>query len=307
VLVHYSAAPYVIFLAGHHVWMVLRQRHPDILLQLVRPAVLPGVLLAVWLLWSLATYGPHITFASNTTATAPFSLGNVWVNTMATLTPHFLRESATQFQQMFAQSSLQGLVRDYFFLVFQTNLLAAVGSVGGVAAICCLTLACRPNVKAPRVTARARFFLAFSLCSVALAITVNPGRELFGAAHVCLQPLAMMGVALLATYWSTLALRWRLRWMLSLTVDFALGVFLNFRVQFQLADQSGVLSAAAHANWVAKQQAHVSFLGDHMADWSLGVQMVIAAFYFALLLINLPFPWQVRISAEAGAIHSGRH
>jgi hypothetical protein len=68
-------------------------------------------------------------------------------NVISTLVPHPLHVSTTLIQQ----PSRYGFVRDYFFLLYQTSLIPAIGSVGGVLVLVLLARRLRlPVVGRPR-------------------------------------------------------------------------------------------------------------------------------------------------------------
>ena len=66
-LVHYSAGPYAFFVGLHYLLAVWWRRH-----QWAEAAIIASVCVAIlgsWFGWSVAHYGPKITFASNSTVT----------------------------------------------------------------------------------------------------------------------------------------------------------------------------------------------------------------------------------------------
>jgi len=69
VLVHYSAGPYLVFLALHYLIFLFRQRRQS-WRELATAAGAGGALLASWFAWSIAVYGARATFLSNTAVTA---------------------------------------------------------------------------------------------------------------------------------------------------------------------------------------------------------------------------------------------
>ena len=126
-LVHYSAGPYVVFIAGHYLFRVFVQR-PHKFRELALISVSCGLLLATWFGWSLKAYGFHDTFESNTSVAASqeyqgSTAGKIAGNMLATVLPAILHdpESLT----MFDQPNKWGQLRDNAFVVYQINLILA--------------------------------------------------------------------------------------------------------------------------------------------------------------------------------------
>src|SRR5262249_28911751 len=68
-LTHYSAGPYLAFLALHYLIFVFWKRRGK-WKELASIAGVGGALMATWFVWSIAAYGTHTTFTSNTSVTA---------------------------------------------------------------------------------------------------------------------------------------------------------------------------------------------------------------------------------------------
>ena len=122
VLVHYSAGPYALFLAGYHLVAVRRPA--------VRgTATAAGTalfLLGTWFGWSLAKLGTADTFASNPTVTDTRALSprenvaKLATNTFATLVPHALTAPVSGVRKALLATE-PGMLRDYFFHLYQTE------------------------------------------------------------------------------------------------------------------------------------------------------------------------------------------
>jgi hypothetical protein len=226
-LVHYSAGAFAVFMVGHHLLRVLRDppaRWPARL----GPAV-PGVLLlATWLAFALASFGIGRTVASNSSVgdardySAAGNLAKVAQNVVDTVVPHPLRGVAP-----FPAASARrlGEIRDYFFLVYQTNALAAVGSVGGVVAVGLLLRALRSG------SAETRFWRAFLPFVLVAGVATHGGRDLYGVAHVTLQPLVLLGVTFVASAWTSLGRIARAALLMGALADFGLGIALHHHVE----------------------------------------------------------------------------
>ncbi len=96
-LTHFSAAPYAVLLVGHYVWCSLPKLCWKEIAGLLGVNVL---ILATWFGWSIAQYGPQVTFSSNPTAALDLQHGpaeafkTVAGNLRNTLVPPFLRTNS---------------------------------------------------------------------------------------------------------------------------------------------------------------------------------------------------------------------
>ena len=234
-LAHYSAAPYAIVLAG--AWLVSGQRARPRLpwLTATAGAGLAGLLiLMTWFGWALAVYGPAGTFLSNTTATdrAPtvaLHAAAVAGNVFDTLVPHFLRSLD---RSLIRQSSPWGYVRDWWFECYQLNLLMIFGSVGWIVVLAAVSsLLCRmpSGHRAPWITAVAALIL--------LGIGAHSGRDPWGLAHICLQPLALAGLACVAGCWPMMSLPLRRLFASGAAIDVVLGILLHYAAQGFIIDR----------------------------------------------------------------------
>ena len=79
----------------------------------------------------------------------------------------------------------------------------------------------------------------FLLVGFFLGIGTVPGVSPFGTAHVPLQPLAMMGVTLLASRLTRLPALVFWLVLLGAAVDYGLGVYLNFEMHSRIYQTSG--------------------------------------------------------------------
>ena len=307
-LVHYSVGPYLVFLTLHYVFWAFWRGRPDRWKELGLTALLSAALLMSWFGWSWAVYGRKTTFAANTSVqevsgrTTGENLAKVAGNLVDSLVPNQLFGYPIRIIQ---QESAWGLVRDRMFLTYQTTLIAAMGLIGGLVVVHQLYRAMR----SPAVPPELRWFWGlFALGCTVLGVVVVGERNESGSAHLCLQPLALMGVAFLAAKFSELARPVRFLLIVGSLTDFGLGILLHFVLQnvvplitdmgdgrrhLTLAD--GLNSVAGH-NWADKMRIHAYFWGDEFADYgSLLLVLVLAG--FALIV------WRMVVAAmgETGA------
>lgn len=288
VLAHYSAAVYVVVLVPTF-WWWSRQQLPARVWLLAGAAA--GLVLVSWFGWAATRGGASDLVGSTTTSqalTATPSLGAGLAafgeNLARTFVPHPLLPRPPVGPP---PTDLLARWRDFWFQLYQTNLLWALGSVTLVAL---LLARARPL--------RSRLALPVAAL-VVVGIVVHPAISHWGLAHICLQPLV-----LLAWVWSA---RWlatpptsRRRWMLPLLgLDFACGIGLHFAVESLpvpasvLAWQDGAPLVATYgqalrANAGAKEAFLYQFLGDMTATpvWLTSV--------LALAIVGAWIGWLLR-------------
>lgn len=284
ILTHYSAAPYALLLAG--AWLIWPPRFS--------PAVflISTLLLLTWFGWSLANYGVQSTFLANSTATtmdpAPGrQLLTFALNLRDTFVPHFLHSTDPA---LLVQRSAWGWWRDWFFQLYQVNLLFIFGSVGWLVLIIELGRRWRDPILSGRA-----FWLYFVLGAIFLGVAAHSGRDPWGLAHICLQPLVLLGLALLAARWSHLARGWRFIVCGGAGLDLLLGIILHFGAQSYLLDHwltpgrsptdiFTSYSATALANLRCKFVSHLTFFADSLPlTPGLALALLAAVLMLALL------------------------
>jgi 4-amino-4-deoxy-L-arabinose transferase-like glycosyltransferase len=321
ILVHYSAGPYLVFLALHYLIFLFRRRRQR-WRELASAVGVGGVLLASWFTWSIAVYGARSTFLSNTHVTALAKAeGNnatkIAANLFDTIIPYPLRSDAPV--ELLEQPREGGRLRDSAFLVYQTNVIFAMGAIGGPVVLYLLYLAWRR-----RRSQEQTFWVMLVPFCLLLGVAVHGARETFGLAQVTLQPLVALGLSLLAAGFASLRRVAGILLLAGCTIDFALGVFLQARVengkntagQTVFTDQPAQLSAFAWLNWFQKHQlaacgaaqlqeclardqlyfggwyarnhGQMVFLGDWAGDWSTVAVLLMFIPWAAVLLDARP-------------------
>lgn len=269
---HYSAAPYLVLLGPLWLWLAWRRA----LLGIAAGALL----LAVWLGWFLHTYGVAGTFLSNTaiTTTAPSAgeqLARALLNLRDSLVPHFLRDLD---RALVTHPGALGSFRDNFFQLYQLNLFFAFGSVAWLALVAALATAYRAT--APRVRAT---WLALGIFLVMLGIGAHGGRDVWGLAHICLQPFVLLGLTFLVARAPTLPRPWRLALALGAALDLVCGIVVHFFAQHIAVGIIFPLGDLAVLNFAAKLQHKLVFAGDHAAAHGLAL----AGLATAILVLTL--------------------
>jgi hypothetical protein len=302
-LTHYSAAPYALLLALAWVALGWPRRGEVAWWRTTANAFISGTLvIATWFGWALATYGWSGTFLTNSSLTdqAPTfgeQLRVITYNIRDTLVPHFFRN--VDFS-LLAQRSSSGWWRDWFFGLYQTNFFLNFGSVAWAAILAALAQ------EWCRAAARSRtFWTVFIAATSVLGIAVHGGRDVWGLAHICLQPLVLLGLAFLAARWSSLGRLWRLALVAGASLDFSTGIVLQFGVQSYAIDRwfqpirseieiVAGYSIPAQMNFAAKFQNNWVFLGDVFASQAglvialLGTLLCLAIFRTGRSPANLP-------------------
>ncbi|MEQ1870476.1 MAG: hypothetical protein ABL961_10675 [Vicinamibacterales bacterium] len=264
-LVHYSAVPYALFLGLHYLHGAWRHRRP---LRAVCSAVVPSVLLlSTWFTWAINHYGAVATFASNSTVADTAGqgfgenllkiAGNVW----DTFRPHLFagQPDNTAFR----------LLIDRAFMLYQVNLPLALGSVGCVVTVWLLSKGLGPLSRLR--SAERRFWAVFIPFEVVVGIATHGERIHSGLAHIGLQPLVYMAVALVATQIPTLTARVRMALGIGMLVDFVAGV------TFELYMEHSMAPWAWSPNWDWKANEGLVYLGDRALAFAGPVALTLAA------------------------------
>jgi hypothetical protein len=246
ILGHYSAVPYAFVIVVAWVVAAFRRADPRFWRWSLGAAALAAAFLLLWFGWSLAVYGPEVTFLQNSTVTNPnpregSRAAMVALNLRDTVVPAFLRHFD---KSLVDQVSRRGYVRDYLFNLYQENLLFGLGSLGWIVILReAWTARARPGARP--------WALAVGVVIV-LGVGVSGDRGEWGAAQLCLQPLLLTGLAYLASRWGTMPTRWRILLAVGGLVDLALGVALQFLTE----------------NFAFDRWSHAHFWTDILASYS---------------------------------------
>jgi hypothetical protein len=295
-LVHYSAGPFIVFIAIHYLAVSLRDFRA-MWRGLAAVVLVSAALLSTWFGWSIATYGARVTFTSNTAVTPSKEGGEPQLvkiagNAIDTLVPHPFRPAPLE---IISQRNRSGYWRDYAFLMYQTNLFVAMGTAGGLVVVFLFLREVLARGGSPK--AQRWFWAMLVLSCVALGIAVHGERDTFGVAHVTLQPVILLGLTFLAAAFPRLPspARWFL--IVGCVADFAAGILLHFRIQnltFRILIEGGrryvhasdagkMLSSFAMGNCWRKEHFGVAFCGDYLGDYSALLQVIIVAVFLLIL------------------------
>jgi hypothetical protein len=270
-LTHYSAGPYIVVLAAAWLAMGWSRRGDPGFARMTAWAALAGALvLAPWFCWSVAHFGWGGTFLSNTSVNTldrwkRSHLQRIALNLLDTLVPPQARGYRNG---LLAQSSPWGTLRDQLFLIYQLNLPLALGCVGWIAAA-------REAFRCARAAAPRDLAFWSLLCAglVVGCVAVFGDRDQFGLAHICLQSFVLLCLAFLASRWEGLGRGWRAALAAGWTVDFVLGIALQFAVEDfapdrwftpgrSLGEVALTYNVASQLSLNAKMVAHLSYFAD---------------------------------------------
>jgi hypothetical protein len=271
VVTHYSSGPYVVVLAAAWIAIGVRVGWGGGFARLTAAAAAAGAcVLAPWFIWSVATYGLHSTFLSNSSTTMmQVNPGNPLVTMALNLRDSLVPPQVRGFKgTMFVQSSPWGTLRDQAFLVYQLNPLLALGCVGWIAVVVegfRAARAARPGDRA---------FWALALAGIVLlSYAVYAGRDHYGTGHICLQSVVLCALAFLASRWAGLGRAWRWALIAGWTIDFILGIALQFAVEDfaidrwlnpgkNLMEVSRTYTLVSQQNLIEKLGTHLSYFAD---------------------------------------------
>lgn len=282
-LSHYSTGPWALALII--AWIGATYRHA------IRPSYwreaslgLAGgiALVSVWIGWAVACYGPSALWSETSTARdyTAHSLSAFVSEFSANLRYTFIPAVESPSRDWIVnQSSLLGRLRDTTFNLYQQTLTLGVG-LGGLAL---LALATR-NLSVER-NAR-RFWCALVGGVVPLSIASHASIVDLGMAHICLQPLVLLGTTFAAAALlraTPLVVRIAAA---ALTVDLLLGIVLHFMIErFWIPPWTTpheivtTLGVVAQMNFNAK----ISIDSPYLADWFAPAGVLPAIFGASLL------------------------
>jgi len=273
-LVHYSAGPYLLFLALHFLVRFLRTR-PLRWGRFAAASIPAALVLVTWLGWSFHVYGAKLTLASNTsvTSSAPSkteNLAKIAANLYDTIVPGWMRSEPGNWPQ----PNGGGLLRDYAFSFYQLNFIFAMGLLGGPLIV---WLVGRKLLRRSG-DRELGFWRALAPFCMVVGIAVVGERDHLGVPHLTLLSLEVLGLCYLASVFPRFPRSLRLAVVACCCVDFALGVYWQARIESlentpehtvfgDLHFTDGVihrddptelaLSDTAWANWEAKHRVEL--------------------------------------------------
>lgn len=291
VLTHYSAVPWVVATVLAVAWV---SRYGDARQTRWQPFAVAFVLFLLvvipWFGWTTVHYGVAGTAQSNTTAAAwqsqtwPQRAGVALANLRDTLVPFPLRGEPGDLIQ---QTSRIGRVRDIAFNLYQANLPLAFGTAGLFVLGYGATR--RRSVSTPpRTTAEVPFLRMLVPSAIVLGVFAHTPRDAWGLAHICLQPLVLIGLAWAAALLSEAKAGVRIAWAAFAAVDVAMGIGLQLACEswavvptvggkVDIAGFVSSLTPMAFANLNDKRAFNFEFFADRMALSPVFVAIILLA------------------------------
>jgi hypothetical protein len=259
-LCHYSAGVWIVlWLLIYAAFNLHRWRRAALWRETALHAAFAALVLCSWFGWAFANYGWQGTIQTNTTAEYAAHrstvewLKNVAVNTRDALVPHFFRDVPIATP---VQASALGALRDSAFHFYQTNVFGLLGLVGCAASLLFLAASDSPLRSRPR---RTLCWGLAALGAVVLNSAVQPWPDALGQAHLCLLPLALLGLGWVAAQLNTHPRLWKCCAIIA-ALDFALGIGLQFALASLAFTPLEALAPAARMNHTAELVWHVSLL-----------------------------------------------
>ncbi|MFA5264581.1 MAG: hypothetical protein WC378_12235, partial [Opitutaceae bacterium] len=296
-LVHYSAGPWIMgAIAGVAAARFFELRKASFWREQMISAAFSLLVLSPWLLWALVNFGTKTSFSSNSSLRAfnrnclGEQLAIVGNNFFDTIVPFFCRAYEGS---VIAQASGAGALRDFFFSLYQVNLLFIFGSAGGAA---CAWIVLRRWRSIGG--SRGRFWPVVAITAIAAGIVSCSFPDSYGLAHICLQSLALLGLALLAAEWDSIRGCWRTLVCSLIAADFVLGICLHFGLQSFIINrwlEPGLsnleyafsMGLGSQINYPYKLKTGEPFLGDNSTADHWGVVVALAL----LLCMTLRWAW----------------
>lgn len=283
-LTHYSAGPFLAGVGVHLLTVGGRRFASDgrtvrgVLLCLLVPV---AVLLSWWGP-AVARFGVAEVFTS-TSAVSDTGQLTLWQNGLkiaynlfTSFVPHPVYLSRQAFDSYFAQRSGIGWWRDYVFHIDVTTLPGMMGPIMGVPAAVAVWRRLRSAGGAVR-----GFWIFMTVWGVGVGIAVHGEPDDFGAAHICLMPLALLALATLAAELPQMAPGWRITVLLGLLLSWAVSICPAI---YCLSAVGGPEASLQRRDWALSWHAYEQFarlrrltqlsIGSWLADWREALVLV---------------------------------
>lgn len=303
-LVHYSVGTYVLvcvlfyFWANRSRWLRVR-----FLKEVSCIGLLCCAVLLTWFGWAFARYGVETTLTSNTTytdsarLTVTDNLVKIGNNIACTVVPHPILSLMGKTGGEIEGSLPAVQTRDYFFNIYQTNLIFGIGSF----TLFGLAFGFRKWLGAfsPEPFYKENWFWWVVLTYV-IGIATHGTHSFWGLIHISSQPLVYLALVMLAGVLYRYSRGLIVLLGICLAVDLYFGVFIHFNLQnlnpesvfLELASLSVPYQEAVDLygrniidNFSTTEKFGFEYIG-RLVDWSAGVFWVVAFFVFALFVAS---------------------
>jgi hypothetical protein len=302
-LVHYSAGPMIVFVVGHYLFFLFPHRK-NRWRELAASAAMGSAIFATWLAWSIDAYGVKDTFVSNTTIMSSqlFSLSanvsKVANNIFNTLVPAFMRGGIECDMSYSPEMPPRGLAyaRDWYFAVYQPSFPAALG-LGALLITAALLIALYRRPPKDPWHHHFVFWMFLIIVVTIIGVAVHGESDYLGVAHICLQPLVLLGVTFAAIGLAKVPRWFRKLALAGLAFDAIFGVFLHFhtlqnhidvhveefRDSHKVRASRNDLGTFPIRNAVLRSTHGLTFLGDHASNFAIVLDVAAALILLGIL------------------------
>lgn len=283
-ITHYSTGPWAVALGL--AWLAATYRHAThagYWREIGRGMVVGLALVSVWIVWAATNYGPSALWSETSTARdyTAHSLALFMREFSANLWHTFVPAAESQTRDwIMNQSSVWGRLRDASFSLYQQTLPLGVG-LGG------LVLLVFAYSSLPGRRTALRFWSALVGLVIPLSIASHASVVDMGMAHICLQPLVLLGTTFAAAAFLRTTTNLVRIASAALTTDLLLGIGLQIMIErFWIPPWTSpreiveTLSVVARMNYHARTLIGSPYLADLFAPAG-----ILPALFAALLLL----------------------
>jgi hypothetical protein len=266
-----------------------------------------------WFGYAVLAAGPRAAFGTSTTALAfresspRESSLRIAKNIIYSFVPHPFHLPRQKFEEMLGYDRVHtfngemrtskaeetrptnrlGYLRDYLLSIYGPTFTFALGSVGGLLALWLVFHMAAARHRPPDW----RFGWTFAIVTALIGLAAHPSLEEFGVAQICGQPLILLGLGFLASRYLLLPRLLRYAGLAGYALDFVPAGFIHVTMEMEnpkvtrigsLFQVNTDLSIWAWFNARAKYWMSAHFLGDYFHPMSLGIQIVVLAFFAAV-------------------------
>jgi hypothetical protein len=238
----------------------------------------------VWVVWILRNYGLAHAISSNPSVQDSMGVGGwvgFWVKTCqnmaTTIVPHFFSGTG---EAILRQPSHAGSWRDWFFLLYQTNLFFSFGTAGmlGLGWV-----GVRARVWRNFLKSQGFFWLFLMGGGFVFGIVAHGDFNECGLMHICSQPMVFAGLGYLGGRLSVSGIGLRLVIAIGALFDFLFGIVFHFSIQGWPLPDVGQLTDAALNNASIKMHCSLAFLGDSGLPWRPWIWVTVGIMAVCLL------------------------
>lgn len=314
VLAHWSAAPFLLFLAMHYSFYLFWKRRRPV--RELAAIMLAGfIVLTTWFGWAVYTYGLANAFRNPSSGSYVDPSKDVDVGSIAsfpvvgdllisTLVPFPLRESLP----VSPVSSLD-VFHTTIFVSYQSCILTAAGLGVLIALVVLGVLAVKRRVSTQ--WSMILFWLLLPVFVLMFSISTHVFSQPFGVAQLCMQSLVYLAIGLVVAKLRDLPRPFRILLIAAWLVELCVGVLLHFYMQSQeievtrVAAEGGGFRVSPHelgryatANALRKANAELTYLFDLLPQGHEGIFGMVCMVAAVVLLKVAAYVWKIGNDCE---------